>query len=232
MKKRFTIAILISVCVAVLSRILATALVAHKNTLVLVGWICVCFLIVSTLVGAIIGFVLNNLKKKPAYTKKPLDKLEKVKKSAGKNYLSLRRGVLASVVFGYLYCGLLMASATVAMTASWLVDGLGFFILLFSLYIFFGMLLFLLSKPNYIVPKQIISEREYPEICGLVTNTAEKLDLSGVLAVCLLPNDSCGIQYGGNMYFLTLGAVALKLFTKEELEQVIIHELAHIKKRI
>lgn len=231
MKKRFTIAILISACVAVLSRILATALMTHKNALVLVGWICVCFLIASTLVGAIIGFILNNAKKKAEGTKNQSGKLDRVRKSAGKNYLSLRRGVLASVVLGYLYCGLLMASAAVSMTASWLIDGLGFFILLFSLYIFFGMLLFLLSKPNYIVPRRIISEREYPEICGLVTSIAEKLDLSGTLAVCLLPNDSCGIQYGGNMYFLTLGAVALKLFTKEELEQVIIHELAHIKNK-
>ncbi len=231
MKKRFTIAILISVCIAVLSRILATALMTHKNTLVLVGWICVCFLIASTLVGAIIGFVLNNRKKKPADTKTPLGKLNRVRERAVKNYLSLRRGVLASVVLGYLYCGMLMVSAAICMTASWLIEGLGFFILLLSLYIFFGMLLFLLSKPSYIVPKRIISEIEYPEICGLVTNTAEKLDLSGTLAVCLLPNESCGIQYDGNMYFLTLGAVALKLFTKEELEQVIIHELAHIKNR-
>lgn len=106
---------------------------------------------------------------------------------------------------------------------------------MFSFFLCAVFLLLPFSRIPFSAPKAVfeedecyIDEKAFTEIYSLVKKAADRLGYDGKIKVALMSNCNAGIAKIGDTLSVQLGTILLNVYTREELYNVLIHELAHV----
>lgn len=184
------------------------------------------------LVATVAGFIATLIMKKERRVRlaPQIEKLEAVKKNAEKNYPALRRSMTFATVLGDIYYAILLildVLVILGLPATGEIES--FSVYLITAYLLYGLVSFSVGQPKAEMPEFKLTREEYPEVCSVIDSTAAIFGLEGQVEAYLFPNVSCGITRIGKRYVLSVGSLALNMWTKEEFRQVLIHEYAHVK---
>lgn len=102
-----------------------------------------------------------------------------------------------------------------------------FYFLIAAVFVYFPLLRLIPDKENYDF-SDYSSPNDYPIIHDLAYKVSNKLGLKGKIRIIFLQNNNAAIARIGKTYSLQLGNLLLDVLTEEELEQVLIHEFAHL----
>ncbi len=155
--------------------------------------------------------------------------LSREKAAAEQNLSGVTARLEKTVLYARLYYGILLFLVFTAIFFLAPAVGTGTVytvLLLFFIYIVWGLLTPMLAAANPADPAYELSETEFPLLFSLVREAAAEAGGTGVLRVC--HTDQIAVVTEGNDHFIGLNAPEVLLLTKRELKQVLLHEMAHI----
>ena len=95
--------------------------------------------------------------------------------------------------------------------------------------VYFGILPFFFSRAPRFDGSGYDTAENFPALYAIARSAAEKLGITGEIRIVILHNYySASIQKIGQVYSLQLGAALLYILHQEELEQILMHEFAHM----
>ena len=133
-------------------------------------------------------------------------------------------------IIGYLLAVLALTSAAVffcsaafGSTDSGLIP-----ILLLAFGIYCGILPFFFYRAPRFDGSGYSTPKDYPALYVMARSAAKKLEITGEIRIAILQDCNAGIARIGQVYSLQLGAELLYILNQEELEQILLHEFAHM----
>lgn len=133
-------------------------------------------------------------------------------------------------IIGYLLAVLALTSAAVffcsaaiGSTDSGLIP-----ILLLAFGIYCGILPFFFYRVPRFNGNGYSSPEDYPALYAMARSAAKKLGITGEIRIVILQDCNAGIARIGQVYSLQIGAELLYILNQEELEQILLHEFAHM----
>lgn len=150
-----------------------------------------------------------------------------------RSLLRQRRHINATIVGIYIYFFLtLFLSVLIAGFGGLLYDTpLGWILAVLSFYILFSYAFALFRGSEHPQVFGLLRRKDYPALYGMLNRVRKKLGCRRRIALCSDGQFGASAFYQRNLssYFINLGAALLPLLTEEELENMLIHEVAHIR---
>lgn len=103
--------------------------------------------------------------------------------------------------------------------------------ILFSAYIYFDFIYVLLREKEKPEVSGILTPDRYPALYEILHRAQEKLGSRRPVILCSTPQFNASAFEAKSTYFIDLGSGLLPLLNEEELESLLIHELAHLEYR-
>ena len=105
------------------------------------------------------------------------------------------------------------------------------YIMLVPTYIFYGFFSRLLRKREKAVLNGHLSREDFPRIYAVLDRVAKKLGITEPLTIVTDSQFNAGVFLDRNRHYVNLGVRLLSIVNENELEQLFIHELAHLSNR-
>lgn len=147
--------------------------------------------------------------------------------------LRQRRHINAAIVWTYIYFFLMLAMSPATAILGGLLSHtpLGWVLAVLSFYILFSYTFTLLQERAHPQVFGILKSKDYPALYEMLNRVRKKLGCRRRITLCSDAQFGASAFYQRNLggYFINLGAALLPLLTDEELENMLIHEVAHIR---
>ena len=144
-----------------------------------------------------------------------------------------RRHINSAIVWTYIYFFLMLAMSPATAILGGLLSRtpLGWVLAVLSFYILFSYTFTLLQEREHPQVFGLLRSKDYPALYGMLNRVRKKLGCRRRIALCSDGQFGASAFYQRNLssYFINLGAALLPLLTDEELENMLIHEVAHIR---
>lgn len=144
-----------------------------------------------------------------------------------------RRHINSAIVWTYIYFFLMLAMSPATAILGGLLSRtpLGWVLAVLSFYILFSYTFTLLQEREHPQIFGLLRSKDYPALYGMLNRVRKKLGCRRRIALCSDGQFGASAFYQRNLssYFINLGAALLPLLTDEELENMLIHEVAHIR---
>ena len=173
--------------------------------------------------------IINIIKKKRINTELMDTKLFEKKRLAEENYTkyfkSIRNLIFISTLY-YIFINLLLFSIHFLM--SFVTENDSVFVpVLFGL-IFYFTATYLMSESQKVNFNNEIKESDYPKLWELVIRVSKKFKIKKKIRCFLIYENNAGVVETSKCCEIILGIELLYLLNEEELENVLIHEFAHV----
>lgn len=233
MKKviRFILSILLSVVLPVLFAVCGMELSEYLPFASSVAYVCTALTLLLAVANLIASAVLT--KKINSHTVQQAQSVMLEGKAAAEENLlqaqhRMDRVVLAIRLYMIFLCAILAPALALFGGATKNGEGLP---ILFSAYIYFDFIYVLLREKEKPEVNGILTPDRYPALYEILHRAQEKLGSRRPVILCSTPQFNASAFEAKSTYFIDLGSGLLPLLNEEELESLLIHELAHLEYR-